>query len=716
MKTKKMTVWTRRINRSAKAWLLVGAAFAPVSSPANAQSASAEIDGVATADIVVTAQKRSERLRDVPASVSALTSETLVEKGVTSFNDLGRQTPGLTMVQRGSNIPNVVIRGVGAYGNVQGTGFYVDDVQNFTDQVMRPEDIERIEILKGPQGTLYGGSSLGGAIKYITKQPKFDTSADFTGEVGGHGLWKVYGAINTPIASDVVAARVSAYYSHDGGFITDTNIGGRTAKNLEYSVRGQLLIKPNDNFTATITARTRTLETGTGYVPQNDVHNPIYTSSVNVRNLQRVRVWGVSANLNYDFGPVELTSISSATRQTTYTNTDIDYTNVDFLRGVTDSRPAKVFTQELRLTSANDGAFSWIAGLYAMRGRNITLPASPFDLTIVPINTTFTFYSYDTVQTDLAAFATGNLRLGDLLLSAGARVAHTKFRADSFFSDGVAVNRRYRADNPVVVLPKFTATYKVSDDVSLYASVAEGYEAGKVDVQVDPANPYKSEVSWAYEIGSKGQLFGRALYYEVAAFYIDEKRRQNQSLILTPSGAFLKTITNIGGSTTKGVEAHLEWRPTSDLSFNGAVGYLDATWDSNAVFDGVSIAGRQIPNAARWTGNMGVNFTPSLSDTLELTFNANATYQGRFPWAPDYTPVSGTNPSYWVVTSRIGVRARDGRWEFSVRADNLFDKKYFTEFVPVAFGPQAADGTCAGCHLGFPANRRRFSAALALHL
>lgn len=705
---------------SKRALLLTGVLLVPLSTSAIAQTADEKNSASgfeAKDEIVVTAQKRSERLSDVPASIEALTASSLRQRGVANFNDLGRQTPGLTMVKRQSNVSNVVMRGIGAYGNVQGTGFYVDDVQNFTDQIMRPMDVERVEILKGPQGTLYGGSSLGGAIKYVMKQPTFSTTADFEGEVGGHDYYSLSGALNTPI-SEKVAVRISGHYSHDDGFIKETvNFNKRSNQTTEYAARAQILLKPSDDFTATINLRTRTLETGVGYVVHSD-RNPKYTTGIDIFPDQRIRVWGASAHLNYDLGGTTLTSITSATRQTWKQRIDADYTAVPrIIGGATDSTPTTVYTQELRLTSDTGGKIDWIAGLYALRGRNSTFPPTPLNVTIIPLNLTLSPYNYyNTVQTDLAGFGTVNLHLNNLTLSAGARVSHTRYKTQSFFVDGAPTNQTYYADNPVVVLPKLTASYKTPGGTTLYAGISEGYEAGKVDPQVDPANPYRSEISWAYEAGMKGYLFDRHLYYEVAGYYIDETRRQVENTGVTSDGAVIKGINNIGDSTSIGAEAHLEWRPTPEINFSASGGYLDAKWSKGAVFEGNSLKGRQIPNAPHWTGNFGASFTPSLSDDYQLTFNTNATYSGPFQWTLSYLPVSNTQPSYWVVTSRIGIARKDGRWEVAVRAENLFDKKYFTEFVPGIFGPQQADGTCVNCHLGAPAARRRITASLSVKM
>lgn len=156
--------------------LLAGSVLAAL--PLTLTSATAQTGSGSTAsnstdnlagEIVVTARKRSERMIDVPETISAFSEASLQKAGITNLDKLGQAVPNVVLNRRGDNEPNVVIRGVGSFGNVQGIGFYIDDVQNFTDQASRLVDLERVEILKGPQGTLYGGSSIGGAVKYVTK-------------------------------------------------------------------------------------------------------------------------------------------------------------------------------------------------------------------------------------------------------------------------------------------------------------------------------------------------------------------------------------------------------------------------------------------------------------------------------------------------------------------------------------------------------------------
>lgn len=659
-------------------------------------------------DIVVTAQKRSESLRNVPVSVAAFTSETLETRGISTINDLGRQSPGLMLSERQNRVPNVVLRGIGSYGFVEGVGFYVDDVQNYTDKTTRLEDLERVEILKGPQGTLFGGSSLGGAVRYISKRPTFERAAQINADVGTQSYQNAYASLNLPVVDDVVAIRASGYYSHDNGFNFDSNIRESTSASREYGLRGQLLVKPASNLTTLITARYRDFNGAyASYARQNSVTDVNTATALTFKPNYRTQTFGVVGESTLDLDELSLVSLSSYAHQKIDYVLDGDYTPAAAVKGQADGRPAWVVTQELRLTKSG-GAFDWILGAYASVRRNI---GGQVRLAVTAGPTTIDPYTDQTSrQTEYAAFGSGNLHFGDsLTLTGGARVMRTTYKQQSLVVRGapVTVNRDLTVAD-TVVLPKVSFSYKTPGRTLLYASIAEGYEPGKVDSSARPPVAYKPETGWTYEVGAKGDL-GRSIYYELSAFYIDSRDRQGESLVFTPGTTVAtKRVTNIGPARSIGAEAMVRWRPVSGLDLDGSLGYLDAKWTGDAVFNNVSVSGRQIPNAPRWSANLAATYEVALDSDLELRLHSNAAYKSSFPWQLSYDPISNTNPAYWLVNARIALATKSGNWEVAARVDNLFDQRYFTEFFPQQLGVQTATGTCVGCHLAATGGLRRF--------
>lgn len=663
-------------------------------------------DVIQLGDVVVTARKREETLRDIPESVAAISEAAMAARGIETINDLARQTPSLSLSERQNHVPNVVLRGIGSYGFVEGVGFYIDDVQNYTDKTMRLEDLERVEILKGPQGTLFGGSSLAGAVRYISKRPTFSPSAEFKGDLGGHSYQSAYVSGNAPLGESL-AARASGYYTHDNGFNGDSNLHASTSEMREYGLRGQLLYSPNERLTTQLTARYRDFDGAyAAYAAQNSVDQVNSQTALTFKPNYRTKTAGAILQTDYDAGAVDVTSITSFTQQTTDYLVDGDYTPAAAVRGQADGRKGKVYTQELRLTSDPGETFDWIVGLYASRRQNVGGQVAPLNITAGPV-TIAPFVDLSSRQTEYAVFGNGNAHFGDFTLTAGARLMRTVFKQHTIVSQGrpVTTNSRLTVAD-TIILPKVSLAYKIEGGTLLYASVAEGYEPGKVDYSASPPATYRPETDWTYEVGIKGNL-GATVYYEAAAFYIDSRDRQGESIVSLAGSIPTKRVTNIGDATSVGAEATIRWQPIRALALDGGLGYLDAEWDDNAVFNGAPIAGRSIPNASRWTLNLGATYTVALTDSLDLGLHADAAYKSSYPWQLSYQPISNINPAFWLANARVALTSRSGDWELAARVDNLFDERYFTEFFPEQFGRQAADGTCSGCHLAATGAGRR---------
>src|SRR5712675_3545299 len=212
-----------------------------LSAPSSSTSENPEIT-----EIIVTARKLGENIQAIPESITAIDSRTLAAAHLTTLDDLNSQVTNLNITQRADNTPDVVLRGVGTYGVVQGVGFYVNDVQQFEGQSVRPMDIERIEVLKGPQGTLFGGSNVGGAIKYVTKDPTSTWENEATVELGSYSTRNYQAVFSGPL-SDTVGVRASVYYDHHDGNIYDTvnkfDYGAATDRGARISV----VAEPNDS-------------------------------------------------------------------------------------------------------------------------------------------------------------------------------------------------------------------------------------------------------------------------------------------------------------------------------------------------------------------------------------------------------------------------------------------------------------------------------------
>lgn len=678
---------------------------APTSGPQNAQgrasNASPASGQATTDDIIVTARKRNERLLDVPETINAFSGETLTKGGIRTIDDLGRAVPNINMNRRADNEPNVVIRGIGSFGNVQGVGFYVDDVQNFTDQAARLVDLERVEVLKGPQGTLYGGNSIGGAVKFVTRKPSDALESSFRVEAGERRTTNIAGSINLPI-TDNLFFRTSAYSDNTDGYSRNPITGINNDESREYGIRAALRYAPSDATDVLLSLRHSYLNNGgQDYVLVNAVDDYRYDNPLNVDVFNKRRIWSGTLAVNQDVGGATLTSLTSYTERRVGVHWDLDYTALDIV-STPNGKPIQktpVFTQELRLTSKGDEPVSWIAGLYYARIRDRIIGISgPIILgTAATGGDPITLEGYRagrSIDKNYAAFGDLTFRQGPLEITAGARLNYNDFTG----SNGNIPATLSIKDT--IVLPKVSASYKLKPDMLIYATAAKGYEPGKTNLFSSELFPYRAETAVNYEVGLKGQLPGGLLSYELAGFYITNKNRQFETQIKDATGTPVDLTSNIGTSRSYGGEASFTLRPVRGLTLNVNGGYLHARY-RRAQFRGVNYENVTVPNAPSFSGYASADYSVPLNGALRLNLRGDVSHTSSVYWD---VPNRGRQESYEVLGLRAAIASSNDTWEFAVRADNLFNKAYNTEFF-YNFGgdptldPTRVNATCDACHL-----------------
>ena len=669
--------------------------------------AAGQSDRVYPDEIIVQARKRDERLIDIPETISAITADTIRSAGISSLNDVGRQTPNIILNRRQDNEPNVVIRGVGAFGNTQGVGFYIDDVQNFTDQSAAVEDVERIEILKGPQGTLYGGSNIGGAIKYVLKRPTADYGGEARVEYGTFDTVNAFAAVNAPLADDF-AARVSGYYNHMGGFVRNTLLGGHPDASTEWGTRIAIGWQPSDAVDIQLSYRHNQLHNGGNvYVTAAETSSGadyVRTADYSEDVMNKRRVDGIIANLSWDMGAVELTNITSWTRRKNDLLWDLDYSSADAVTAFTgDRNTSTVFTEELRLTSADGSPFDWLVGAYyaSIDNRGLT---NDVDLLLGPDADGPLFIkdynNGDTIERQYALFGTANYRIDAFRIGAGLRVARSQFTGRDY-------NVPISVDvNDTTVLPKLTLSYDIAPDVMLYANYAIGSEPGRVNVTTGTGGAYRSERASSYEAGIKGSVLDRRLSFELAGYYIDYKRRQFETQFVNDDGTIAEEVANIGTSVSYGIEGGLSYRPIDGLTLAASGGWLHSRWDdAAAVYKFVPIDGLTVPNSPSFTANASIDYRVPLSGDLELGLRGDYSHVGKFYWNIQNTSFQ---PAYDLVNLRVSIGDPEGRWQIALRGENLFNEKYYNEFT--------ADVFTVGEGLGAPGTPRRILASLSFKM
>ncbi len=547
---------------------------------------SSDTAGVRLDEIIVTAQKRSERLQDVPISIVALGADELQKRRITSMDDLVFTVPGLAMQTTGTWQRRIVLRGISnMFGSSSSLiGLYLDEAPMTSRSDMQPYvgtyDLERVEVLRGPQGTLYGEGSVGGTLRFITRDPQLDrlamnanVAALFT-EDGAPGQ-RIEGALNTPLIDDVLGLRIAGTFDHQGGWMDQPaadrkDINGQDLVNVrikglwqpapQFAVHAMAMIHRND-------AAPNIGEDEDGNFTQRfgQTTTPAVNDSYELYNL----------TLTYDFSAARLLSTTS------YLDQDKKASHLGFqFPFAQPPQPAtqfytsqfygaEVLTDELRLVSTGSGPWQWtVGGFYRdARFEGGSRGASYIGLVGAPLPAPYGFGSVSFYKS-WAAFADVSYRLIDrLTLGAGLR----NFREDQELRDGLDGLGSVQKGTFDSLNPRLYAQLKLTDRVNAYTSAAKGFRSGGFNTLNQP--PYDPEEVWTYELGAKMSLLGGRLYADTALFYSDYR---NYQIIGTVPPSFSSIYSNAGNAKIKGVEWEFSWRAADQLSLSFNGDYIDS--------------------------------------------------------------------------------------------------------------------------------------------
>ncbi len=556
-------------------------------------------------EVIVTASRREESLQDVALAVTVLDPEVFAKAGMTGLNDILPFVPGVNFQYGGSPILNVIyIRGINSIG-AGGVGTYIDDVSYGSATVYAGGgaaldgtlmDLETVNVLKGPQGTLYGASSLSGLIKYKTRDASLDhwsgsISADLSDTKGG-GLNQLYRVTaNGPLSQDTVGLSFTGFWSDKTGFIDNVTIPKDNWDDYEYyGGSGSLLFKPNDKLTVKAQALYQNstqqgMATIQGDNEGNPIHGDYLTGELDVQpSTFETSLYGLT--IDYDFGFATLTSVTSYQEMQLVQTADLTIPFA-FLADLffPDNAPHtsalfvgdlgwEKFTQEIRLVSEDNEKFEWLVGAYYNKeeGHNIQ------DLIIVPPEPTFFFANFPSTYIDKSLFATGTWYFTpDFDASFGMRYSETSNSVELITNDSILVQPLpFNKVEENVNNYLFNVRYRPSDNMSVYGRVASGFRPGGANfVIVDPVTQEPlvdpvigSDSLWSYELGLKGNSPDARWIYELAVFYIDW---QDYIIFVTRGG--LTVGGNAEKATSKGGEASLNFAVTDSFTIGATLGY-----------------------------------------------------------------------------------------------------------------------------------------------
>jgi iron complex outermembrane receptor protein len=657
-----------------------------------AEQATAESSDLGLAEIVVTARKRVENMQAIPESIDAFGAREISDAHITKIDDLGNLVSNLNITTRADNTPDVVLRGVGSFGVVSGVGFYANDVQLFDGQSVRTDDVERIEVLKGPQGTLYGGSNIGGAIKYVTKLPTDEFQAGAAVEVGNYSTQTYSGYVSGAlIGGGVLDARASFFDSHTDGYIYDPVLNTKVDGGSERGGRLTFL-HASDETTAALFLNYDWTNAGNGASLYYRPNTPTdYSLQVADGTLPAYLRGLYSATLKIDqqlADHLSLTSISSYFHSYSDVTVDIDKGPNPFLTGYQNFKH-DVGSQELRLASTGDSALKWLVGVFAQANDpsvymvTRSFNGDPSDPASVGDPTQYTDQNTHVVQKhrEYAVFGNASYDWARWTFETGLRADYNS----SSLSDAVygIADRQHGTE----VLPKFSASYHFDKDVMGYGTISRGFQPGDLVEEFDASgNPfvskYKPETTWNYELGLKSMFLDR-FRFNAALFYIDYRDRLFQTVALQ-ANQFVQVTKNIGASHNYGGEFDFSARLTRDFVISTSFGVTKAVWGNVPYFDldlnqPVNLSGRNAPYTPAYQGSLSLDWSHHLTEGLVLGARTDATFFGQQNWDPTDHFVQ---PAHQIVN--MGIRLEGGKWSLDGHVSNVFNKLYNTEFVSAA--------------------------------
>jgi outer membrane receptor protein involved in Fe transport len=697
-----------RYFRTSRSILLSGALLVFSGSPAWAQEAGAEqLFGPAEGDIVVTAQKRAERLIETPQSVTAMSADDLAKLGADQFVDFANTVPGLQFTTQGAGSAQISMRGVTTGADVGPTvGIYVDEVpygssSSFANGVRRALDvglfdIERVEVLRGPQGTLYGASSMGGVLKYVTRTPSL---TDFGGsaQIGiadtrsGAMSYDGSAVLNAPIVDDKAAVRASGFYSRDGGYVDNPTTGERNVDSGKvYGGRVDLLAKPTDDLSVRLIGFAQNIRRdGGSYASISLAGVPIAGALDQVHPLAepfRSNFRLVSGTVAYDLGGATLTSVTSYQTARTFAVTDGSAVYAPLLQflfsipaeavSVSEVARTRKFTEEVRLASSGDTPLEWlIGGFYAHENSLLHQVGAVFGANLAPLSVNIVDANIRSTYEEYAAFGDLTYHFTDKFdVTGGVRYARNDQKFEQDASGLLVTSGPLRTSHEDVVTYLANARYRFSRNVIAYARFATGYRPGGPNYLVlDPATgapaapaTFKSDSLDSYEAGIKAETADRSFGIDLSGYFISWKDIQ-----LLTAVAGVTTYVNAGGAHIKGVELALTARPSPKLVATGAFSYNDGfITDNNAALG--AVAGERLPNTPHVTAALNLDYRlgdsslqPRLGATLRYVSDRTASFDANMA-LPQYRL-----PSYTSVDLRAGVTAGPVDVQFYVR--NLFD-------------------------------------------
>ena len=714
-------------SRLVSSFALAVAALSAAPLAAQDTAAAPAADETEDQGIIVTGLRREESLQDTPAAVTAFNSEAISNAGIERPADFIALTPNVNLVET-QNAGNafVIIRGITQNRNSEpSVAVIVDGVQQVNAAQFNQDlfDIEQIEVLKGPQGGLYGRNAIGGAIIITTKKPTDEFAGNITAGVDNGFGYFLRGGVSGPIA-DGVKFRVAGSWYDTEGFIPNTFLGEDADPVEDFSLRANLLVEATDRLTFDLRGSMNQLRTqGLYYNIVNDV-NTIADVEVNNRGQNDRDIYNLSLKVEYAGDNAVLTSISSYdTLEEVLTGDAFDFRPIPqsfffnlfeqifgpgngFDLNQSQFLDVEAFSQEVRLASPEDGrAFNWMVGGYLIDTNRFISTGNMIDTgngvfpvfrtpSTNPLNPQFSFLSDGQENFAWALFANAGYELSpEFRVDASLRYDRDRRRQTTLTPQGFlpvvpGVPQAQSGEVRTAVFddwqPKITLTYEPNPDLTIYGGYSRGFRSGgfnQTGVGAEAINNaivgvgdiFRAETADTFEIGAKAQLGPVRL---AGAAYTTLSKNSYFFVFLAQSST--QNLGNIPETRINGFELEATAEVLPNLDINAAIGVTDSEIKD---FPDASVIGNEAPQISRYTLNLGAQYAGPISDSLDGLLRIDYRRTGKTWWEPFNTTVR--NPVD-IVDARAGVTMDNGL-SVTAFASNLFNEIYNAEFSPGGF-------------------------------
>lgn len=671
--------------------------------PAAAQTQATEsAAGSGIEEITVTARKRAESLEDVPDSITAFTSEQIAERRLNQIGDFLALTPNVNLVKDQDAATNIItIRGIGSNRNqAAAVAFVVDgviipDSDAFTVDLT---DAERVEVLKGPQGALYGKGAIAGAINITTRTPTNDTEKDFRASYGNGDNLNLYGGVSGPIVADKLVGRISAKLRNFNGTTINEFTGKAEDRDDYWKVSSRLIFTPSEALRFDLTGSIYDQDAGASWYSIADVlgtgggaftreladTNPNFDGAP---HFTKRKVHDAALTVSLDTGIGTITSISAYDKVKVRLSEELDWSPLAIIPSLRQNRRVRGLSQELRFTSRDATPLRYIVGAYYQNTERRLVTNGVFDLCVfLPGNcvpptgaVTGTLLPVPLVDTltdanQYAAFAQVNYDIADNIeLTLALRYDRDEREQDDFLS--------IRRDKAVFSdwQPKASLAYHPTDNTTVYATYSQGYKSGSFNPPPGPSATYplvvEQEGTDNFEAGFKGAFFRRHLLFNSAAFYTKHKNPQVFQFDAQTGGQYTINAERV---RLVGLEFDLVGRITDAFDVNAAFGYTDS---SIREFDGSGrYIGQHMPNMPKYTANIGAQYRVEFGNGMTLTPRVDYSHYGRTSYQDFRAPDENTfvyQPNYGTLDAQLAL-ASEGGWTLTAYGKNLTSTNYVT--------------------------------------